>query len=131
MKKPPKSHAVRWRGGAQIIDVCLANPDGDELRDIKKFLALVTKKVKTALMIDSTDPVVIEEALKYSQGKSLINSINLEDGEERFEQIVPIAKKYGAALVVGCIDDDPQQGMAVTVERKVEVARPFVRSANE
>src|SRR3970282_1976689 len=50
------------------------------------------------------------------------NSINLEDGEERFEKVVPLLKTYGAAVVVGCIDEDKQQGMAVTRARKLAVA---------
>ncbi|GIT69148.1 MAG: hypothetical protein Ct9H300mP27_02520 [Chloroflexota bacterium] len=66
----------------------------------------VTKKVKSTIMIDSTDSGVIEEALKRLQGKSIINSINLEDGEARFQAVVPLARRYGAALVVGCIDDE-------------------------
>ena len=61
--------------------------------------------------------------LKWSQGKSILNSINLEDGEERFQAVVPLAQRYGAALVVGTIDEDPENGMAVTRERKLEVAR--------
>jgi len=73
-------------------------------------------------MIDSTDAEVIAMALTYSQGKAIINSINLEDGEERFEQVIPLARKFGAALVVGTIDDDPQQGMGVTRERKLQIA---------
>lgn len=108
--------------GANIIDVCLANPDRDELSDMTQFLEYVINKVKVPLMIDSTDEVVVEKALTYSQGKAIINSINLEDGEERFEAIVPLAKKFGAALVVGTIDDDPERGMAVTRDRKLEVA---------
>ncbi len=111
------------RGGAQIIDVCLANPDRDELQDMENFLAHVIHKVKVPLMIDSTDAKVIERALTYCQGKAIINSINLEDGEERFEQVVPLAKRFGAALVVGTIDDDPQQGMAITRERKLAIAQ--------
>lgn len=111
------------RTGAQILDVCLADPDREELDDMVRFLEILIKKVKAPLMIDSTDARVIEESLKYCQGKSLINSINLEDGEERFELVVPIAKKYGAALVVGCIDEDPKRGMGVTVDRKLEIAR--------
>jgi 5-methyltetrahydrofolate--homocysteine methyltransferase len=55
-------------------------------------------------MIDTTDPRAMELALTYCQGKSIINSINLEDGEEKFERTCPIAKAYGAALIVGCID---------------------------
>jgi 5-methyltetrahydrofolate--homocysteine methyltransferase len=111
------------RNGAHIVDVCLANPDRDELEDMEKFLRHVIRKVKAPLMIDSTDPVVIERALQYSQGKAIINSINLEDGEDRFKEVVPIARKYGAALIVGCIDEDPKQGMAVTRTRKLEVAQ--------
>ncbi|MHC4958523.1 MAG: homocysteine S-methyltransferase family protein, partial [Planctomycetota bacterium] len=109
--------------GAQIIDVCLQNPDRDELADVEEFLDHVIRRIKAPLMIDSTDADVIEAALTYSQGKAIINSINLEDGLERFERVVPIARRFGAALVVGCIDEDPQQGMAVTRERKLEVAR--------
>jgi 5-methyltetrahydrofolate--homocysteine methyltransferase len=110
------------RQGAQIIDVCLANPDRDELADIRKFLAFVTKMVRVPIMIDSTDERVIEESLTFCQGKSIINSINLEDGEERFEKVVPLAKKFSAALVVGTIDDDKQQGMGVSRQRKLEIA---------
>jgi 5-methyltetrahydrofolate--homocysteine methyltransferase len=108
---------------AQIIDVCLANPDRDELEDMEMFLEPLIKKVAVPLMIDSTDEVVIAKALTYCQGKAIVNSINLEDGEERFEKICPLLKRFGAAVVVGCIDDDPQQGMGVSVERKLEIAR--------
>ena len=114
------------RNGAHILDVCLQDPDRDEAADVSKFLDLVTKKVKAPFMIDSTDSAVIELALKKLQGKSIINSINLEDGEVRFQAVVPLARRFGAALVVGCIDDDKDQAQAITKERKLEVA---VRSA--
>lgn len=107
------------RGGAHVLDICLANPDRDELSDMKNFMQQVVKKVKVPLVIDSTDEQVIEEALKYSQGKAIINSINLEDGEERFDAVLPLVKRFGAAVVVGTIDET---GMAVTRERKLEVA---------
>ncbi len=106
--------------GAHVIDICLADPDRDEEKDMEAFLQFVTKKVKVPLMIDSTDPKVIALSLKYSQGKAIINSINLEDGEQRFEEVAPLLKKFGGAVVVGTIDED---GMAVTRERKLEVAR--------
>ena len=61
--------------------------------------------------------------LSAARGKAIINSINLEDGEERFQHIVPLLKRYGAAVVVGCIDEDPVQGMAVTRQRKLDIAR--------
>ncbi len=110
------------KSGAQVIDICLANPDRDETKDMRSFLEKVTRKVKVPLMIDSTDRNVIELSLTYCQGKSLINSINLENGEERFEEIAPLAKKYGAAVVVGTIDEDPHQGMALSRSRKLQIA---------
>ncbi|MCP3030021.1 methionine synthase [Halobacillus sp. A1] len=110
--------------GAQVIDICLADPDRDEVRDMEEFMKQVVNKVKVPLIIDSTDVEVIERALTYSQGKVIINSINLEDGEERFEEILPLVQQYGAAVVVGTIDEE---GMAVTAERKLEIA---IRSRN-
>ncbi|HHY72522.1 MAG TPA: methionine synthase [Bacillus bacterium] len=107
------------KNGAHVIDVCLANPDRDELEDMENFLSVLVKKIKAPLVIDSTDEAVIERALTYSQGKAIINSINLEDGEERFEKIVPLIHRFGAAVVVGTIDET---GMAVTAERKLEIA---------
>ncbi|MBM7692488.1 5-methyltetrahydrofolate--homocysteine methyltransferase [Peribacillus deserti] len=105
--------------GAHVIDICLADPDGDELGDMEVFIQEVVKKVKVPLVIDSTDEEVIEMALKHSQGKGIINSINLEDGEERFEKVIPLVHKYGAAVVAGTIDEI---GMAVDAERKLEIA---------
>ena len=110
------------KSGAQIIDVCLANPDRNEMEDMRKFLEFAVKKIRAPLMIDSTDEKVIEMSLTFSQGKAIINSINLEDGEERFEKVVPIAKKHGAALIVGTIDDDKVQGMGVSRARKLAIA---------
>ncbi|HIE65292.1 MAG: methionine synthase [Nitrospira sp.] len=110
------------KNGAQVLDVCMANPDREELSDIDAFLNFLTKKIRVPIMIDSTDDEVAEAALKLCQGKCIINSINLEEGEARFEKVVPLLKKYGGAVVVGCIDEDPDQGMGVTCERKLEIA---------
>ena len=110
------------KGGAHILDVCLANPDRDELEDMKRFLEVTVKKVRVPLMIDSTDEKVIAVSLTYSQGKAIINSVNLEDGEDRFEKVLPLARQFGAAVVVGTIDDDPSQGMGVTRARKLAIA---------
>lgn len=107
------------KNGAHVIDICLADPDRNEQEDMEKFIQQVIKKVKVPLVIDSTDERVIERALTYSQGKAIINSINLEDGEERFEKVVPLLHKYGAAVVVGTIDE---QGMAIDAKRKLEIA---------
>ena len=108
------------RAGAQVLDVCLQDPDREETADVEAFLDRLIRLVKVPIMIDSTDAAVMARALTYCQGKAILNSINLEDGRSRFEKVVPLARLYGAALVVGTIDE---KGMAVTVERKVEVAR--------
>ncbi|WP_276351416.1 methionine synthase [Cohnella caldifontis] len=107
------------KNGAHVIDVCLQDPDRDETSDMKEFLSFVTKKVKVPFMIDSTDPAVVDMSLQYIQGKSIINSINLEDGEEKFEKVVPIIHRYGAAVVVGTIDE---RGQAISREDKLQVA---------
>jgi len=110
------------RGGAQVVDVCLQSTERDEKKDIPPFYEKLIRKVKAPLMIDTTDPTAIELALTYCQGKSIINSINLEDGEEKFERVVPIAHEFGAAVVVGCIDEDRLQAQAFTRERKLAIA---------
>jgi 5-methyltetrahydrofolate--homocysteine methyltransferase len=114
------------RNGAHIVDVCLQSTDRDEIKDIPPFYEKLIRKVKAPVMIDTTDARAMELSLTYCQGKSLINSINLEDGEEKFERICPIARAYGAALVVGCIDEDPVQAQAFTRERKLAVAERSV-----
>jgi 5-methyltetrahydrofolate--homocysteine methyltransferase len=116
---------ARWqvKNGAHIVDVCLQSTDRDEIKDIPPFYEKLINKIKAPIMIDTTDPVAMELALTYCQGKSLINSINLEDGEEKLERTCPTARKYGAALVVGCIDEDKQQAQAFTRERKLAIAQ--------
>jgi len=116
------------RSGAQIIDVCLADPDREEVDDMNRFIQQLVKKTKAPLMIDSTDMEVMEIGLKWSQGKSILNSINLEDGEERFEKAASLIKKYGAAVVVGLIDET---GMAVSRIRKQEIAERSYRLLTE
>jgi 5-methyltetrahydrofolate--homocysteine methyltransferase len=111
------------KGGAHIVDVCLQSTERDEKKDIPPFYEKLIRKIKTPIMIDTTDPVAVRQALTYCQGKAIINSINLEDGEEKFEKIVPVAHSFGAAVVVGCIDEDPVQAQAFTRERKLEIAR--------
>ncbi|HEX6202122.1 MAG TPA: methionine synthase [Thermoanaerobaculia bacterium] len=108
------------RGGAQVIDVCLQDTERDEAADVEAFLDRLTRVVKVPLMIDSTDAAVMARALTWCQGRAILNSINLEDGRARFDAVVPLARRFGAAVVVGTIDE---QGMAVTADRKLEVAR--------
>ena len=119
------------RNGAHIVDVCLQSTDRDEMKDIPPFYEKLIRKIKAPIMIDTTDPKAVELALTYCQGKAIINSINLEDGEEKFERMCPIAKAYGAALVVGTIDEDPLQAQAFTRERKLAVAQRSVQLLTE
>ena len=116
---------ARWqvKNGAHIVDVCLQSADRDEMADIPPFYDKLIRKIKVPVMIDTTDPKAVEFALTYCQGKSIINSINLEDGEEKFERVCPIARRYGAALVVGSIDEDKVQAQAFTRERKLAIAQ--------
>ena len=124
---------ARWqiKNGAHIVDVCLQSSDRDEMKDIPPFYEKLIRKIKAPIMIDTTDPKGIELALTYCQGKSIINSINLEDGEEKFELICPLAKAYGAAVICGTIDEDKLQAQAFTRERKLAVAERSVRLLSE
>ena len=110
------------RNGAHVIDVCLQSSDRDELTDIDSFYEKLMAKIKAPVMIDTTDPKALERALTWCQGKSIINSINLEDGEEKFQRVCPIVREFGAAVVVGTIDEDRTRAQAFTRERKLEVA---------
>jgi 5-methyltetrahydrofolate--homocysteine methyltransferase len=107
------------KNGAHVIDICLQDPDRNEAEDMARFLEQAVKKVKVPFVIDTTDPEVVELALKFTQGKAIINSINLEDGEEKFARIVPLVHRYGASVVVGTIDE---QGQAIRREDKLKVA---------
>ena len=84
------------KSGAHVIDINLENTDRDELTDIDRFYEKVIHKVKVPFMIDTTNAKAIERALTYCLGKSIINSINFEDGEEKFHNILPLVKRYGA-----------------------------------
>jgi 5-methyltetrahydrofolate--homocysteine methyltransferase len=107
------------KGGAHIIDMNLQDTDIDEAYAMEQFLKQVVKKVKVPLMIDSTYDHIIELGLKYSQGKAIINSVNLEDGETKLQAICPLIHQYGAAVVAILIDE---RGQAVSRAAKLEVA---------
>ena len=107
--------------GAHVLDVCVALTErGDEAEQMSKVVKLLSMSVETPLMIDSTERAVIEAALEHVPGRAIINSINMENGRKRIDDIVPLAKKHGAALVALTIDP---VGMAKTRERKLEVAK--------
>src|SRR5574344_2195719 len=107
------------RAGAHVIDVSVGFAGRDETGDMDKVVSLYSQKIPLPLMPDSTQIKALEAALKQIGGRCIINSVNLEDGEEKFDAVCSLAKKFGAALVCLVIDET---GMAKSVERKLEVA---------
>jgi 5-methyltetrahydrofolate--homocysteine methyltransferase len=108
------------REGVHILDVCTAYVGRDEVRDMSEVIRRYNEILTKPLMLDSTELPVIEASLKLVSGKAIINSINLEDGRAKLDQLVPLAKRFGAALVALTIDE---QGQADTAEWKFEVAK--------
>jgi 5-methyltetrahydrofolate--homocysteine methyltransferase len=106
--------------GAHMVDVCAAYVGRDEARDMREIIFRFNTQVPLPIVLDSTEAGVLEEALQLVGGKPVVNSINLEEGEERVRRIVSLCKKYGAAVIALTIDEE---GMAKTADRKVAVAR--------
>ena len=107
--------------GAHVLDVCVALTErADEAEQMAAVVKLLSMSVETPLMIDSTEAAVIERALEHVPGRAIVNSINMENGRVRIDDVVPLVKKHGAAVVALTIDP---VGMAKTRERKLEVAR--------
>ena len=109
--------------GAHVLDVCVDYVGRDGVPDMDKVIARYVGDVTVPLMLDSTEPAVLEAGLKRAGGKCIVNSVNLEDGEDRLKRVCPLLRKYGAAVVALTIDEDPTEAMAKTAGRKVEIAR--------
>jgi 5-methyltetrahydrofolate--homocysteine methyltransferase len=109
--------------GAHMLDLCVAYVGRDEVRDMRETMKLFNTQVTLPVVIDSTEYPVIEEALKNYAGRAIINSINLEDGEERMSHVLPLCKRYGAAVIALTIDE---AGMAKTREKKFEIAERII-----
>ncbi|MDD3147173.1 MAG: homocysteine S-methyltransferase family protein, partial [Candidatus Riflebacteria bacterium] len=108
------------RGGAHLVDLCVAFVGRDEVADMKKLVPMFASQVNLPLVIDSTSPAAIEVALKNHGGRCVINSVNLEDGGSRLRTIAALARQFGAALICLTIDEE---GMAKTAARKLEIAQ--------
>ena len=106
--------------GAHMVDVCAAYVGRDETKDMREIIFRFNTQVTLPIVIDSTEAPVIEEALQLIGGKAIVNSINLEDGEERINKVVPLCKKYGAAVIALTIDE---KGMAKTAVAKLGIAK--------
>jgi 5-methyltetrahydrofolate--homocysteine methyltransferase len=114
--------------GSHILDLCCAVVGEDEKGYMRAVLDKIATRVPAPIMVDTTEADVLEEALKRIPGKAIINSINLEDGEKRTGKVLPLAKRYGAAVICLTIDEE---GMALTAEKKVAIAKRIYRLATE
>jgi len=114
--------------GAHVLDLCLAYVGRNEVEDLSSLVPRLNTELQAPLMIDSTRVEAIEAALERLGGRSIINSINLEDGEQRAREILDLARRFGSAVVALCIDEE---GMARTPQRKKEVALRLADLAGE
>lgn len=106
--------------GSQMLDICCAIVGENEKAYMNAVLKKIATRITAPVLVDSTEADVIEEALKRIPGKPLINSINLEDGEKRTSLVLPMARRYGAAVIALTIDE---QGMALTAQKKLAIAQ--------
>lgn len=116
------------RAGAHVLDVSVGFAGRDETKDMDAVISRYAQKIPLPLMPDSTQVKGLETALKQIGGKAILNSVNLEDGIEKFDAVCSLAKKFGASLVCLTIDE---VGMAKTVERKLEVAERIYELATK
>ncbi|NES01483.1 MAG: methionine synthase [Okeania sp. SIO2F4] len=114
--------------GAHILDVNVDYVGRDGVKDMHELASRLVTNVNLPLMLDSTEWEKMEAGLKVAGGKCLLNSTNYEDGEPRFFKVLELAKKYGAGVVVGTIDED---GMARTADKKFEIAKRAYDAAIE
>jgi 5-methyltetrahydrofolate--homocysteine methyltransferase len=116
-------------GGAHILDVCTALTErADEDVQMETVVKKLAQSVESPVMIDSTEAKVIERALKIYAGRAIVNSINLENGRERVNAVMPLVKEHGAGVVALTIDE---QGMAKTAARKLEIAQRIHKIVTE
>jgi 5-methyltetrahydrofolate--homocysteine methyltransferase len=117
--------------GAHLLDVCVALTERqDEAEQMETVVKLLSQGVEAPLCIDSTEPEVIRAALERCPGRALVNSINLENGRERIDAVVPAVAAHGAAVIALTIDRD-LGGMCKTAETKLEAARKIHRICTE
>src|SRR5205823_2849190 len=114
--------------GSHMLDLCCAIVGEDEKAYVSQVLQKIATRVPAPVLVDSTEADVIEEGLKRIPGKAIINSINLEDGEKRTSAVLPMAKRYGAAVIALTIDE---AGMALTADKKVAVAKRIFELATK
>ncbi|MCP9799509.1 methionine synthase [Synechococcus sp. RedBA-s] len=113
---------------AHVLDVNVDYVGRDGEKDMHDLVSRLVTNVNLPLMLDSTEWQKMEAGLKVAGGKCILNSTNYEDGDERFFKVLELARRYGAGVVVGTIDEE---GMARTAERKFAIAQRAYRDAVE
>ena len=111
------------RAGAHMLDICLSNPDRNEMEDARTLLPKLFHSVRVPFMIDTTDVKVMEAALKFAPGQCILNSVNFEFGEGKPREVAELLKLYGGKMVFGLIDEDKEKGIPIAAGRKLEIAR--------
>ena len=117
--------------GAQIIDINMDEAMLDSMAAMTRFLNLIASEpdiARVPIMIDSSKWSVIEAGLKCVQGKSIVNSISLKEGEEEFQRQAKLCRRYGAAVIVMAFDE---KGQADTYQRKIEICERAYRMLTE
>ena len=117
--------------GAHVLDVNVDYAGRDNAADMAEVVRRTVRQVNVPLMLDSTQAATLEAGLTHAGGKCLINSANFEDGEEKFAQMCGLARRFGAGLVIGSIDEDKQASMARTADRKLAIAARAYREATD
>jgi 5-methyltetrahydrofolate--homocysteine methyltransferase len=113
--------------GAHMLDVCVALTEReDEKEQMEQLVKKLSMAVEVPLIIDTTEADVAEAALALYPGRGIINGNNLENGRDRIDEILPIVKKHGGAVLSMTIDED---GMAHTAEKKLEIAKRITEIA--
>ncbi|HEX3827888.1 MAG TPA: methionine synthase [Sporichthyaceae bacterium] len=110
------------RDGAHLLDLCVDYVGRDGVADMKELAGRFATASTLPIMLDSTEPAVLQAGLECLGGRVVVNSVNFEDGagpDSRFGRIMPLVREHGTAVVVMCIDE---QGQARTAQRKVEIA---------
>ena len=119
------------RDGAHLLDVCIDYVGRDGVADMKQVVGRLATSSTLPLVLDSTEPAVVEAGLELVGGRAVVNSVNFEDGEgpgSRFDRVMPLVREHGAAVVALTIDEE---GQARTVEHKVRVASRLIETLTQ
>jgi 5-methyltetrahydrofolate--homocysteine methyltransferase len=108
-------------GGAHTLDICVAMTERrDETYLMSQVVRKLSQTVEAPLVIDTTEAEVLEVALEAAPGRVIVNAVNMENGRQRLDAMLPLVRDYGAATIALTIDE---HGMARTADRKVEIAQ--------